>query len=107
MTIREIAGHQPDYFNINREERNHAAILFSALCRPENVRAFMRLIGVEAAIGPEFGIYFEYAYLRDLWHTIADDATRREIIRQKPDPRHRRDHARATGLACAGQNHLG
>lgn len=83
MNIREIAGRQPDYFDINREERNHAAILFAALCRPENARAFMRLIDVEAAIGPEFGIYFEYAYLRDLWHTIADDATRREIIRQK------------------------
>lgn len=83
MNIREIAGLSPDYFEINREERNYAAILFAALCQPGNIERFLKRCGFDAEVGPEFGIYFEYAYLRDLWWKIDDEETKRRIIREK------------------------
>jgi hypothetical protein len=33
-------------------------------------------------LGPEFGIYFEYSYLRDLWKKIKSNDVKKEIIRQ-------------------------
>ena len=32
MNIRELANLSPNYYEINREERNYAAILFAGLC---------------------------------------------------------------------------
>lgn len=32
--------------------------------------------------GLEFGVYFEYAYLRDLWSIIKQEGTKKEIIRR-------------------------
>jgi len=81
LNIREIAGLSPHYYEINREERNYAAIFFSALCRPGNAERFLRYCGIADSIGPDFGIYFEYAYLRDLWKTLECDVTKKEIIR--------------------------
>lgn len=80
MSIREIANSSPNYFEINREERNYAAILFASLCASDNAERFLKLCGVKSRIGPDFGIYFEYSYLRDLWNTITDDGTKKEII---------------------------
>lgn len=82
MNIREIAKLSPNYFEINREERNYAAILFAALCRPNNAEHFLKLCGIENHIGHDFGIYFEYSYIRDLWNKITNEETKREIIRQ-------------------------
>jgi len=81
MNIRESAGLDPNYFEINREERNYAAILFAALCQPGNIERFLKLCGRDDAVGPEFGIYFEYAYLRDLWSKIESEDAKRTIIR--------------------------
>jgi hypothetical protein len=82
MNIREIAKLSPNYFEINREERNYAAIFFAALCRPGNIEKFLEYGGVASQIGPEFGIYFEYSYLRDLWSKITNEDTKKEIIRK-------------------------
>jgi len=81
MNIREIARLAPNYCEINREERNYAAIFFAALCKPGNAERFLSHCGFEGKLRSDFGIYFEYAYLRDLWSQIKDDAAKKEIIR--------------------------
>lgn len=83
MDIRQIAQLTPNYSEINREERNYAAILFAAICKPGNTEKFLKYCGFEGKIGPDFGIYFEYAYLRDLWSKIEREEIRKDIIRQK------------------------
>lgn len=45
MNIREIAQLTPNYFEINREERNYAAIFFAVLCRPGNAEKFLQQFG--------------------------------------------------------------
>lgn len=82
MNIRKISHSNPHYYEINREERNYAAIFFAALCKEENASRFLQAYGMKEDIGPEFGIYFEYAYVRDLWNTIRSEETRKEIIKQ-------------------------
>lgn len=82
MDIRKIAQLAPNYCEINREERNYAAILFAALCKPGNAERFLRYCGFEEKLGLDFGIYFEYAYLRDLWSKIKGEGVKKEIIRQ-------------------------
>ena len=81
MHIRKTTGLSPNYSTINREERNYAALLFAALCLPENAQRFLTACGYHQKINDEFGIYFEYAYLRDLWYTISDEAIKKSIIR--------------------------
>lgn len=83
MNIREIAQLNPNYYEINREERNYAAIFFAALCKPTNAESFLNYCGFEGKQGAEFGIYFEYSYLRDLWYQIKDEGTKKKIIREK------------------------
>ena len=82
MNIRETAKLTPNYFEINREERNYAAILFAALCKRENAEKFLHYCGYDTELGPDFGIYVEYAYLRDLWSKIDDEQVKKEIIRR-------------------------
>ena len=43
LNIREIAKNNSNYYEINREERNYAAILFAALCKLK-FRAFCALV---------------------------------------------------------------
>lgn len=81
MNIRDITQLNPNYYEINREERNYAAILFAALCKPGNAERFLRFLGSANNVGPEFGIYFEYAYLRDLWDRISGEEPKRAVIR--------------------------
>jgi len=82
MSVREIAQLTPNYCEINREERNYAAILFAALCKPGNSRRFSNQCGFETKPGVNFGIYFEYSYLRDLWKKIDSEEIKKEIIRR-------------------------
>jgi hypothetical protein len=82
MNIREIIRLDPNYSEINREERNYAAVFYAALIKPGNTEKFLNLLGISELPGDEFGIYFEYAYLRDIWRKIADEQTKKNILRQ-------------------------
>lgn len=81
MNIREVAQLSPNYYEINREERNYASIFFAALCRPGNIERFLHGCGYSTELGTEFGIYFEYAYLRDLWNEIDSELVKKNVIR--------------------------
>lgn len=80
MNIREIAKNSSNYYEINREERNYAAILFAALCKEQNISQFLALLGFDYEKSDDFGIYFEYSYLRDLWWRICDEDVKKTII---------------------------
>ena len=71
MNIRTLTGFNRNYSHINREERNLAAMLYYALFHNNNTQRFLSLIGDPSSCdGSGFGIYFEYAFLRDLWRHI-------------------------------------
>lgn len=99
-SVRDIANAAKNYHEFNREERNMAAVVFAAFCQPGNAASFIASLkkrddadsGFPYDIagdcnGDEFGIYFEYAYLRDMWNQLADGAIpaneiKKNIIRQ-------------------------
>lgn len=90
MNIREITNLKQNYARINREERNYAAIFYAALCKPGNPERLIKKLELECNIDNDFGIYFEYAYLRDLWFNIKGDNNqsnqiKKAIIREKLD----------------------
>jgi hypothetical protein len=93
MNIREVFSSaeksMPNYFDINREERNYAAILYAALCKPGNTEAFLELCGHNKKRDQISGVYFEYAYLRDLWKDIGygpgSNDFKKDIIRKTLD----------------------
>lgn len=71
LNIRSYLNFNDNYSKINREERNLAAIVYYALLHNDNVQTFLNLIGDNSTIiDDELGIYFEYSFLRDLWHNI-------------------------------------
>jgi len=82
MNIRKIIGNPQNYWEFCREERNYAAILFAALCKKENLAAFLKKCGIDddPIENNQFGIYYEYAYLRDLWNGIgkSDEGDKQE-----------------------------
>jgi hypothetical protein len=80
--IRHIAGISEPYYKINREERFFCAILYGLLIQNNsNLKSFIRLLNqkldTNISISNEsynnFEIYFEYAYLRDIWNNIGFD----------------------------------
>jgi len=83
MNIRQIADFSPNYFEINREERNYAAIFFTTLCLPGNIERFLNRFDLNGKISNDFGIYFEYSYLRDLWNRISDEDIKKNILKNK------------------------
>lgn len=83
MNIREIAGIEQSYFLINREERNLAAIFYHTLLLSNNLNKFIDRIDCKFPfVETEMGIYFEYAYIRDLWSNInqGNDFKRKLIL---------------------------
>jgi hypothetical protein len=76
MTLRSLRESHRLYYEFNREERHLAAILFHVLAQPENVRRLLKfVIGCDWEVHQmQFGIYFEYSLLRDLWHTLGSKA---------------------------------
>ncbi|GAC1602012.1 MAG: hypothetical protein NVS3B21_29940 [Acidimicrobiales bacterium] len=82
-------GEADPYSTFNREERNCAAMLYHALLLPQNMNRFLRAVGSPITEpGADFELYFEYAYLRDLWFrqsahgtAKANDRKRQMIIR--------------------------
>ena len=43
----------------------------------------MKYCGFDSKLCPEFGIYFEYSYLRDLWYQIKDEELKKRIVLEK------------------------
>ncbi|HPN32616.1 MAG TPA: hypothetical protein PKY81_16815 [bacterium] len=81
MNIRKFLNFEKNYYLFNREERNLAAIFYYALLINENLKIFLETIKCDFEIIPEeFGIYFEYSYLRDLWTYIDGNEKKRELI---------------------------
>ena len=83
QNFREIAGVSENYSKFNREERNRAAIFYHLLLKKGNINKFLRFIDCEDKIKcEEFGIYFEYAYLRDLWKKLGNNNKKKfELIK--------------------------
>lgn len=75
--LRDLAGDKP-YYEINREERNVAALLYHLLLQGDNLNSFLKLLDydVSKVIPSEIAIYYEYAFIRDLWNSI--DKTKNE-----------------------------
>ncbi len=86
FNFRQFIGKEGEsYYEIDREERHLAAILFHLLQTPVNRDALLKCSGCDWKIIPdEFGIYFEYAYLRDLWHTIDEE---KDILKRNSQKR--------------------
>jgi len=80
--LRSLIKFDSSYTDICREERNLAAIFYHLLLSKDNLRRFLDLIQCPFPIvEDEFGIYFEYAFLRDLWFNIQyDNDLKREVI---------------------------
>jgi hypothetical protein len=74
MNLRSLLDFQEGYYRINREERNLAAILYHLLLFDNNLKKFLVQINSTFPIKEkETGIYFEYAFIRDLWNKIGND----------------------------------
>ena len=60
MSIKNIAKLEKKYSIINREERNYAALLYSALMDETNLREFLALCKVPIDnINDDLGIYYK------------------------------------------------
>lgn len=71
------------YEEISREERNVAALFYHLILEPQNLRRFIALAESRLPIVEEqVAVFFEYAYLRDLWSTRVgtDAAVARDLI---------------------------
>jgi hypothetical protein len=72
--LRESCGADADYWQICREERNLAAILYHLLLRPGNLQKFLDLAGYGVPLDDgQAAVYFEYAFLRDIWSSMTLD----------------------------------
>lgn len=72
------------YYQFNREERNHAAILYHLLLSDvANLGAFMDLVKPVPPLQrplAECEVYFEFAMLRDEWDGMNDDERRSFVL---------------------------
>jgi len=82
--IRSYLNWAKGYYEINREERNLAAIFYHVLLLDDNLNSFLKTVSCDFLMkSEEVGIYFEYSYLRDLWFNIKGenkDRVKRDII---------------------------
>ena len=93
--LRGRVGFHGYYETINREERNLAAIFYSLLAQPKNLRAFLDQMDASFVkescrnerFNDEHAIFFEFAMLRDLWSTQVSghsDLAREMILEYLP-----------------------
>jgi hypothetical protein len=97
--LRELVGFEDRYLTINREERNLAALFHHALLCGDNLERFLTLVGVsEPAVRERAAVYYEYAFLRDLWDARIgrDEALARRVIDAVVRPGAELDLQRAT-----------
>jgi hypothetical protein len=67
--IRHILDRDWAYWSFCREERNFAAVLYHLLLCGDNLQRFCDVVGYQARLSDP-AVYFEYAYLRDLWNGL-------------------------------------
>ena len=81
MNVRQLLGWTLPYESFNREERNLAAIFFHALNLSGSLGAFLEAAGCDPLVA-DFSpaVYYEYAYLRDLWNGLADNEAKCKVI---------------------------
>jgi hypothetical protein len=93
MNIRHQLRFKDGYFKINREERNLAAIFYHILLLGDNLKKFLNQIACKYPIvDNEMGIYFEYAFIRDLWSNITpDNDFKRKLILDMLQPNNRHE----------------
>ena len=93
VNIRTALNFTDGYFKINREERNLAAIFYHTLLIDDNLKKFLDKIGSKFPIvDTEMGIYFEYAYIRDLWSNIRQgNGFKRKLILDLLQPSNRHE----------------
>lgn len=61
---------EPPYYEFNREERHLAGILFHILASPGMRERALKALHCDWKINDaEFGMYLEYSYPRDAWHS--------------------------------------
>ena len=84
----DLTNFTGSYYEINREERNLAAILYHLLLTGNNLERFLKLLNSESLpfVKSEAAIYYEYAYLRDRWDKISSNDEKRSIILDRLDP---------------------
>src|SRR5437016_4481837 len=71
MNLRQLARIDEPYFQLDREERHLAGILFHLLNYKDNVALALQSVEAGWNINPaEFGVYLEYSYPRDLWNKM-------------------------------------
>jgi hypothetical protein len=84
MNLGQITEHEPPgtakpYFKFDREERQLAAILFHLFQQPKNRKTILTIAGCDGGDwgikDDQFGIYFDYSYLRDFWNVQLSDAS--------------------------------
>jgi hypothetical protein len=80
--LRSILGFAGGYESINREERNLVAILYHLLMDQRNLERMLTLVASSQAVAPEVcAVFFEYAFVRDLWSTqVRDESTARRCL---------------------------
>lgn len=93
MNIRTYLNFKDGYNKINREERNLAAIFYHTLLLGDNLKTFLNRIDCKFPImDTEMGIYFEYAFIRDLWSIIRQgNHFKRKLILDLLQPNNRQD----------------
>ncbi|MCK6613438.1 MAG: hypothetical protein L6Q47_04325 [Ignavibacteriaceae bacterium] len=79
MQVTEYVSKLP-YTQICREEANFTAILYTLLSQPENMTRFLKLIKCEDKFTGQSAIFFEFAYIRDIWHAVESPKERKDII---------------------------
>lgn len=81
MDLRTFAKFDRRYSEVNREERNYAALFYHFLLQGKNLQKFLDSTGSKFPLTSDYGIYFEYSFLRDIWYTIQSDAIKLDFIR--------------------------
>jgi len=86
----ELAGDK-QYFEINREERNVVALFYNLLLQGNNLETFLKKIDQKGndknhdRSAEKYEVYYEYAFVRDLWKYIEKDKNVIEANRLKYD----------------------
>jgi hypothetical protein len=91
INLRSSLGFNDPYFRINREERNVAALFYNLLLLGNNLETFLKKIDQKGndnnndRSADKYEVYYEYAFVRDLWKYIEKNKKVIEANRLKYD----------------------